>query len=93
MLKDVFYPAVFMHMALLMLAILMAPSAFATSVTYTVNSDVDLPDSLTIPGTCHTAINTCTLRAAVMQANRTSAPINSVTIVVPPVSIIWAPRR
>ena len=38
--------------------------------TFTVNSTLDLPDDLTQPGTCHTAANSCTLRAAIMQANR-----------------------
>ncbi len=40
------------------------------TVTFTVNSTLDQPDDLTVPGTCHTAAGTCTLRAAVMQANR-----------------------
>lgn len=44
----------------------------ASAVTFTVDSTLDQPDTLTIPGTCHTAANTCTLRAAIMQANRSS---------------------
>jgi hypothetical protein len=56
---------------LLLLAIQPVGQAFAApaSVTFTVNSTLDQPDDLTLPGTCHTAANTCTLRAAVMQAN------------------------
>ena len=40
--------------------------------TFTVNSTLDQPDDLAQPGTCHTAAGTCTLRAAIMQANRSS---------------------
>jgi hypothetical protein len=77
--KNTFYPTVFMTVALLVFALLAVPRAFA--VTFTVNSTDDLPDDLTIPGTCHTAANTCTLRAAVMQANRTSGL--GATVIVP----------
>ena len=79
MLKNTFYPTVFMTVALLVFALLVVPRALA--VTFTVNSTDDQPDDLTIPGTCHTAANTCTLRAAVMQANRTSEAV--ATIIVP----------
>jgi hypothetical protein len=78
-LKNTFYPTVFMTVALLVFALLAVPQAFA--VTFTVNSTDDLPDDLTKPGICHTAINTCTLRAAVMQANRTSGA--GATIIIP----------
>ena len=73
MLKKIF-PTMFMIVALLALVLLQVRpvSAVPTAVTFTVNSTLDQPDDLTIPGTCHTAANTCTLRAAVMQANRTS---------------------
>jgi hypothetical protein len=57
-------------MVLALLAFGAAPQALA--VTFTVDDPLDKPDDLTIPGTCHTATGTCTLRAAVMQANRTS---------------------
>ena len=80
MLKCIFYPRVSMAPALLMLTMLAAPLALA--VTFIVNdSTVDLPDTNPASGTCHTTANTCTLRAAVMQANRASAP--SATIMVP----------
>jgi len=42
----------------------------AVPVSFTVNSTLDEVDDLTMPGMCHTASGTCTLRAAVMQANR-----------------------
>jgi hypothetical protein len=74
MVKNIFHPTVFMIVALLALVLLPVRVVFATptAVTFTVNSTLDQPDDLTIPGTCHTTANTCTLRAAVMQANRTS---------------------
>lgn len=37
------------------LAALLAAAPFAHAVTFTVNSTLDQPDDLTIPGTCHTA--------------------------------------
>jgi hypothetical protein len=43
-------------------------TAFA-AVSFTVNSTLDQPDADTSDGVCATAANTCTLRAAVMQAN------------------------
>jgi hypothetical protein len=83
MLKNIFYSTVFMAVALLLLALLLVPRVLAlpSTVTFTVNSTLDQPDDLTIPGTCHTTANTCTLRAAVMQANRTSGI--GATIIVP----------
>jgi large repetitive protein len=97
MLKNSFHPNVFIIMALLVIAMLVVPQALA--VTFTVNSTDDLSDDLTIPGTCHTAVNTCTLRAAVMQANRTSGL--GATIIVPagiykltiPAARDWAARK
>ena len=63
-----------MTMALLMFAMPITTGAQAApaAVTFTVNSTLDHTDDLTVPGTCHTAANTCTLLAAVMQANWTS---------------------
>jgi hypothetical protein len=46
--------------------------AAPTAIIFDVNSFLDQPDDLTMIGTCHTAVGTCTLRAAIMQANRTS---------------------
>jgi hypothetical protein len=83
MLKNIFYPTLFMIVALLALVLLQVRlvSATPTAVTFTVNSTLDQPNDLTIPDTCHTAANTCTLRAAVMQANRTTGL--GATIIVP----------
>lgn len=74
MLKKAFSPIVSIILGLIMLAMPVTPGAQAapTRVTFTVNSTLDQPDDLTVPGTCHTAAGTCTLRAAVMQANRTT---------------------
>jgi len=51
---------------------LAARHAVAAGPTFTVDSLLDQPDDGTMPGTCHTAAGTCTLRAAIMQANRTT---------------------
>src|SRR5215831_14382012 len=53
----------------------------AQALTFTVNDTADLPDDSLQDGICHTAANTCTLRAAVMQANVTGG--SSVTITLP----------
>jgi len=78
MLKNILLRTVFMTTALLVLAVLIAPRSLA--VTFNVNSSLDQPDDLSMIGTCHTAANTCTLRAAVMQANRTSAPTTTIML-------------
>jgi hypothetical protein len=70
MLKRILHRKAFVALAVLMPVWVAAPLALA--VTFKVNSIADLPDDLATPGTCHTTANTCTLRAAVMQANRTS---------------------
>ena len=71
MLKKII-PNLFMIVALLALILLPVGlvSAAPTALTFVVNSTLDQPDDLTMPGTCHTSANTCTLRAAIMQANR-----------------------
>lgn len=72
MTTDVDYSKAFTTVALLLLAMLTVPGALASpsAVTFVVNSILDQADDLAVFGTCHTADNTCTLRAAVMQANR-----------------------
>jgi hypothetical protein len=60
-------------------SLLMAMNASA-EVIYDVNSNADLIDNDLLVATCNTAANTCTLRAAVMQANRIGG---DVTINVP----------
>ncbi len=47
-------------------------TAASAVVTFTVDSVLDQIDDDTADGLCHTAANTCTLRAAVMQANLAS---------------------
>ncbi len=92
MLKNLLIRIMSMTMALLMFATPFATGTQAAPlvVTFTVNSLLDQPDDLTIPGTCHTTANTCTLRAAVMQANRTSGlgatiliPAGTYTLTIP----------
>ncbi|MEP6511406.1 MAG: hypothetical protein ABJB02_07420, partial [Dokdonella sp.] len=64
-------PMAAMRGVLIGAAMLFAPHVLAVQ-TFTVNSTLDGIDDDTSDGVCHTAANTCTLRAAVMQANRSS---------------------
>ncbi len=64
-------PMAAMRGVLIGAAMLFAPHVLAGQ-TFTVNSTLDGIDDDTSDGVCHTAANTCTLRAAVMQANRSS---------------------
>ncbi|HEY0178893.1 MAG TPA: choice-of-anchor Q domain-containing protein [Dokdonella sp.] len=67
--------------ALLLLPMLAGASAPAVAmVTFHVNDTNDLVDDNLADGICHTATNTCTLRAAIMQANHTE---DASTIVLP----------
>jgi large repetitive protein len=61
--------------ALLSIGLMACPFARADFV-YQVNSTADLIDDNTDDAVCHTSANTCTLRAAIMQANHltTGAP-------------------
>ena len=70
----------FIALSTLVPALLGAPLVLA--VTFTVNSTLDQLDDMAMPGTCHTEAGTCTLRAAIIQANRVSGA--GATIVVPP---------
>jgi predicted outer membrane repeat protein len=75
MLNKIIIRIVCITIALLMVALPPVAArglAVPAALTFTVDSTLDQPDDLTMPGTCHTAANTCTLRAAVMQANRTT---------------------
>jgi len=67
-------------LVLVVIASMHAAPAFAIQ-TFTVNSVLDEIDDDTSDGICHTASDTCTLRAAVMQANRTTGV--GATIVLP----------
>ena len=64
-------------------ALVFAPHVYAIQAmqTFTVNSTQDLIDDNTSDSVCHTAANTCTLRAAIMQANR--SPGEGATIQLP----------
>ncbi len=64
-------------------ALVFAPhvDAIQAMQTFTVNSTQDLIDDNTSDSVCHTAANTCTLRAAIMQANR--SPGEGATIHLP----------
>ena len=53
---------------------MMAFSRIAGAVNFTVNDTADLVDSNTADGQCLTASNTCTLRAAIQQANALLGP-------------------
>ena len=69
-------------LAAVILLALAAPAAYAASVTYRVNSTLDMPDASPGGGRCVTASGTCTLRAAMMEADM--HPGNNTTIVLPP---------
>jgi hypothetical protein len=73
-------PMVVTRGALVLTALAFAPAVLATP-TFTVDSTLDQIDDDTSDGVCHTAANTCTLRAATMQANKITGV--GVTIVVP----------
>lgn len=66
--------------ALVCAALVFASPARAVQ-TFTVDSTLDGIDDDTSDGVCHTVANTCTLRAAVMQANRSSG--DGATIMLP----------
>ena len=69
-------------------SLLVATSACAT-VVFSVDTTDDGVDDNTGDGICHTAANTCTLRAAVMQANRV---VNSdITIELPAGTYVLGP--
>ena len=74
--KNIFYPTAFMAVALLVLAMLAAPRALASpsTVTFTVDTIADQLDDDTSDGVCHTSVNKCSLREAIMQANHLTAP-------------------
>jgi hypothetical protein len=78
--KHYFSPTAIAYGTCFATAVMLAPQAFAIQ-TFTVNSTLDQVDDNISDGVCHTAANTCTLRAAVMQANRT--PTGGATIILP----------
>jgi hypothetical protein len=74
----------------LFVAVLHLAATAATAATLHVDSTLDQPDDDAIDGICHTISNTCTLRAAVMQANLASedtfiyVPAGTYTLTRPP---------
>jgi CSLREA domain-containing protein len=64
-------PAIALIASVLALVALAAP-AVASAATYTVNSTGDQADESPGTGGCKTAVNTCTLRAAIEEANALS---------------------
>ena len=60
-------------MIVVLLALILLPvRTVSAAPSFSVNSVLDEVDDNPGDGTCHTAANTCTLRAAVMEANRSS---------------------
>ena len=73
--------------SVMLCALLVAPAVCTAAPTFTVDTftvddRADLIDDNVADGVCHTAANTCTLRAAIMQANRSTGL--GATIVLPP---------
>ena len=68
------------RVALLGFAVLAAPAAKA-AISFSVDTVADLLDDDTSDGVCHTSANSCSLRAAIMQANKIGGP--GATIVLP----------
>jgi hypothetical protein len=58
-------------------ALLLSSHASAAPLTFTVDSNGDQPDQ-TIDGTCATAVATCTLRAAIQEANANSPDADTI---------------
>lgn len=65
---------------MMMLSACLQVSVGHAVITFNVNSIADLADDGAMPGICHTTANSCTLRAAIMQANKVNG---DVTIMVP----------
>ena len=56
------------------LLLLLAVHAARADVTYVVDTVEDRIDDDLADGICHTSVNSCALRAAIMQANRLTGP-------------------
>ncbi len=65
--------------ALVLLSVLsmLAVPAAASAAIYSVNSTGDQPDE-SLNGTCKTAVNTCTLRAAIEEANKSEGVVDAI---------------
>jgi trimeric autotransporter adhesin len=68
--------------AICLFSLAFAPGLARADIIFTVNSTLDQIDDDVLDGVCHTAANTCTLRAAFMSASRASGA--GATIVLPP---------
>ena len=66
-------PSTLLRRSLIAFALMFAavPSAAQAANTFTVDSTVDTPDASLTDGRCRTADGTCSLRAAIQQANAT----------------------
>lgn len=71
-------------LALAVLTLFPSVPAAAATVSMLVNSTVDAVDAAAGNGTCATAAGTCTLRAAVQEANSQAQAGNNALIVLPP---------
>jgi CSLREA domain-containing protein len=67
-------PTIILRLALLVMVALAAGNVRAADVTFNVNTTDDLIDDNTDDGVCHTSVGTCSLRAAIMQANHLLDP-------------------
>lgn len=64
-------------LALLSVLLMLAVPATASAAIYSVNSTGDQPDE-SLNGTCKTAVNTCTLRAAIEEANKSEGVVDAI---------------
>jgi hypothetical protein len=63
--------------ALLSVLFMLAIPATASAAIYSVNSTGDQPDE-SLNGTCKTAVNTCTLRAAIEESNKSEGVLDAI---------------
>ena len=64
----------FANRFLAVVVVLLVTTVPGAAATFTVTSNADTPDAAPGNGTCATAANVCTLRAALQEANATTAP-------------------
>lgn len=73
--------SIYRNRQLIFLGVVMAVNSIAHADTiFTVNTVEDRIDDDTSDGVCHTSVNTCSLRAAFMQANTLTVPITRISI-------------
>jgi CSLREA domain-containing protein len=71
-------PLKFVASLLIAVACLLAVPGAATAVKYTVDSTGDQPDETVGSEGCKTAVNTCTLRAAIQESNNSAAVVDEI---------------